>query len=133
MLSSSDLYMLLNYTTFVESSFLGISVTGLVYMRYSRPELTRPIKVSGRIDHHPPRTCTFKICFQVNLFFPIFFILITVFLIVMPLLSSPFECLMGVVVTLSGIPVYLLAVSWKDKPKAFTNCVGEYWSSLLFA
>ena len=65
------------------------------------------------------------VVFQVNLFFPIFFILITIFLIVMPLLSSPFECLMGVVVTLSGIPVYLIAISWQNKPKAFTNVVGK--------
>ena len=63
--------------------------------------------------------------FQVNLVFPILFIVVTVFLIIMPLFNSPFEWLMGVIVTLTGIPVYIVGVAWKRKPKVFTNFVSK--------
>ena len=40
-----DVYVLINYVSFVESFFTLVSVTGLLYMRYSKPDLHRPIKV----------------------------------------------------------------------------------------
>ncbi len=46
MLCSSDVYTLINYTSFVESGFIGISVAGLLYLRYKCPDLPRPIKVT---------------------------------------------------------------------------------------
>ena len=45
MLCSSDVYTLINYTSFVESGFIGISVAGLLYLRYKCPDMHRPIKV----------------------------------------------------------------------------------------
>jgi len=41
-----DVYMLINYVSFVESLFTLISVSGLLWMRYSKPDMHRPIKVS---------------------------------------------------------------------------------------
>lgn len=108
MLCSSDVYMLINYTSFVESSFIGVSVAGLLYLRYKQPNLKRPIKV--------------------NLFFPIFFMLIMLFLIIFPLFYSPFECLMGIAFTASGIPVYILGVAWKGKPKTFKQWIASITS-----
>lgn len=45
MLVSSDVYVLINYTSFVESLFIAISVAGLLYLRKSQPNLYRPITV----------------------------------------------------------------------------------------
>lgn len=46
MLSSDDIFALINYASFVESSFIGLSIAGMLYLRYSRPDMERPIKVS---------------------------------------------------------------------------------------
>jgi len=45
MLVSSDVYVLINYTSFVESVFMTLSVIGLFVLRYTQPDLHRPIKV----------------------------------------------------------------------------------------
>ena len=46
MLVSVDVIALINYTSFAESSMVGLAVAGLLYMRWTRPELERPIKVT---------------------------------------------------------------------------------------
>ena len=45
MLSSNDVYDLINYTSFVESLFQLTSVLGLLYLRYKQPNRERPIRV----------------------------------------------------------------------------------------
>ena len=45
MLSSNDIYALINYASFVESSFIGVSIAGMLYLRYKQPNRERPIKV----------------------------------------------------------------------------------------
>ena len=45
MLCTNDVYVLINYSSFVESLFIGLSVTGLLYLRWKRPDMNRPIKV----------------------------------------------------------------------------------------
>ena len=51
MLSSNDIYALINYASFVESSFIGLSIAGMLYLRYKQPERTRPIKVRFILVH----------------------------------------------------------------------------------
>ncbi|KAL5022877.1 hypothetical protein ScPMuIL_002032 [Solemya velum] len=101
MLCSSDVYALINYASFVESSFIGLSIAGMIYLRWTRPKMKRPITV--------------------NIVFPIFFMIICLFLIITPLTSSPKECFMGIIMVLTGIPVYVLGVMWKNKPPSFTR------------
>lgn len=45
MLTSNNVFQLINYTSFVEALFWGISVAGLLYLRYKQPNRERPIKV----------------------------------------------------------------------------------------
>lgn len=99
MLSSTDIYKLINYASFVESSFIGVSIAGMLYMRYKYPNWERPIKV--------------------HIAFPIFFMIICAFLFIMPLTASPQECFIGLLMVATGIPVYILGVLWKSKPEAF--------------
>ncbi len=59
-LGAGDIYTLIDYTAFVESSFILVSVAGLLYLRYKRPNMERPIKVRMTIFHHlsyPNRQC----------------------------------------------------------------------------
>ena len=45
MLTSNDVYELINYTSFVESLFMAVSVAGLLWLRFKQPNRERPIKV----------------------------------------------------------------------------------------
>lgn len=101
----SDVYVLITYSSVVETFFIMLSVSAVLYFRWTRPDMPRPIKV--------------------NLFIPIFFVLICIFLIIVPSYQVPMEVGMGVVITLSGIPFYMICVSWKKKPKWFEDKVNR--------
>ena len=47
MLFSADLYSLLNFLSFARWLFIGLAVAGLIYLRYKRPDMHRPFKVSS--------------------------------------------------------------------------------------
>lgn len=103
MLITSDVFVLINYSSFVESFFIAVSVCGLLYLRWKRPELERPIKVPTVI--------------------PVVFLLICAFLICLPFYSEPFVVGMGLVIIVTGIPAYLIFIYWKDKPFIFQKFV----------
>lgn len=106
MLCTSDIQMLIQYCTIVESLFVTLSVMGLLYLRWKHPKMQRPIKVHIGV--------------------PIVFVLICIFLLVLPMVDSPLIVLGGLVITLSGIPVYFFGVYWQKKPKTFLNFMGKY-------
>ncbi|XP_044259521.1 Y+L amino acid transporter 2 [Tribolium madens] len=95
MLCTNDIHTLITYCTIVESFFVMLSVSGLLYLRWKKPDIPRPIKV--------------------NITVPIIFVLICVFLIILPCFEAPYEVLGGVLITLSGVPVYFRAVR-QNKP-----------------
>lgn len=45
MLCSSDVKVLITYSSFVESAFIMLSVSGILWLRYKQPDMERPIKV----------------------------------------------------------------------------------------
>lgn len=49
MLVISDVHVLITYCSIVESFFIMLSVSAVLYLRYTRPNLYRPIKVSMAI------------------------------------------------------------------------------------
>ncbi|PSN56949.1 Large neutral amino acids transporter small subunit 2 [Blattella germanica] len=99
MLCTSDVYLLITYSTIVETVFIMLSVLGILYLRWKRPDMNRPIKVS--------------------LWVPILFLLICLFLVVVLCYTRPFEVGMGVLITLTGFPVFWIGVIWKNKPEWF--------------
>ncbi|VEN59340.1 unnamed protein product [Callosobruchus maculatus] len=98
-----DVYVLINYVSFVEALFITVSVTGLLYMRKTRPNAIRPIKV--------------------NLSLPIIFLVICAFLVTFPCYVSPVEVSVGLAFIFCGIPVYYLTIGWTNKP---------YWLQTMF-
>ncbi|XP_059610342.1 large neutral amino acids transporter small subunit 1 isoform X1 [Phlebotomus argentipes] len=98
-LMSSDIFALINYVGFATWLSIGVSVLCLPWLRWAQPNLPRPIKV--------------------NLIFPVVYLLATIFVTVVPMYASPVETGYGVLMISSGIPVYLVFVSWKNKPKWF--------------
>ncbi|XP_054711197.1 Y+L amino acid transporter 2-like [Uloborus diversus] len=102
-LSTTEVYVLINYTAFVEASFVTLSVAGLVWLRYKQPDLERPIKV--------------------NILLPAIFLVVCAFLVTFPFYVSPWETGMGIAITLSGIPVYMLTIFWKNKPDFYKKAI----------
>lgn len=45
MLVVSDVHVLITYSMIVESFFIMLSVSSVLYFRYKRPDMIRPIKV----------------------------------------------------------------------------------------
>lgn len=45
-LTSTEVTKLINYTAFIEALFTTFSVAALLWLRYKRPNMERPIKVS---------------------------------------------------------------------------------------
>lgn len=104
-LTTTQVYVLINYATFVESSSILASIGALLYLRYHEPERERPIKV--------------------HLALPILFFVICLFLVLLPFYVSPMEAGMGIIITLTGIPVYMLTIHWKSKPRTYNRFISE--------
>ncbi|GAB6027572.1 hypothetical protein CHUAL_001811 [Chamberlinius hualienensis] len=102
-LTSSNIFALINYVGFATWMAIGVAVVCLPYLRWKRPDLHRPIKV--------------------NLIFPIIYILCSIFVTVVPMIAEPFETGMGLLIVLTSIPVYLIFIYWKNKPKPIQDAI----------
>jgi solute carrier family 7 L-type amino acid transporter-like protein len=63
----------------------------------------------------------------VNLFWPILYLLASLFVIVVPAYASPYETGYGCLMILTSVPVYFIFIAWKNKPKSFQKAMGEYY------
>ncbi|EHH29887.1 B(0,+)-type amino acid transporter 1 [Macaca thibetana thibetana] len=89
-----DINSLVNYFSFAAWLFYGLTILGLIVMRFTRKELERPIKVPIVI--------------------PVLVTFISVFLILAPIISKPaWEYLYCVLFILSGLIFYFLFVHYK--------------------
>ncbi|KAJ8976042.1 hypothetical protein NQ317_014092 [Molorchus minor] len=96
MLLISDIFVLINYYGQILWLSVAASIAGMLWLRHKHPDAPRPIKVSTWI--------------------PVTFLACCVFLVVFPIPTQPWNTVIGVAITLSGVPVYYLFVKGKNKP-----------------
>uniref|UniRef100_A0A0R3RJK1 Large neutral amino acids transporter small subunit 1 n=1 Tax=Elaeophora elaphi TaxID=1147741 RepID=A0A0R3RJK1_9BILA len=96
MLVTSNIYLLINYLTFTEAFVISLSVAGLIKLRFTQPNLHRPIK-------H-------------NILLLVTFLIICIALVMSPFFTQPTELIIGVLIILAGIPFYFVFLFWKNKP-----------------
>ncbi|CAF1019586.1 unnamed protein product [Brachionus calyciflorus] len=92
-----DTFVLMNMGVLAEYLFIALSVGGLLRLRKTQPDLPRPIKV--------------------NLFYPITFLIVCIFIILMTLYQLPIESFLCLGIIGAGIPVFLIGCKW-EKPKS---------------
>ncbi|KAF4531111.1 hypothetical protein B566_EDAN011136 [Ephemera danica] len=102
-LTVSDIFALINYVGFATWLSIGVAVLCLPVLRYTQPNLKRPIRV--------------------NLFFPIFYIIASIFVTIVPMIASPVETGYGCLMILTSVPVYLVFIAWKNKPKPIRTAI----------
>jgi solute carrier family 7 L-type amino acid transporter-like protein len=109
-LCSSNIFSLINYVGFATWLSIGLAVFCLPYLRWKHPDWDRPIKV--------------------HLFFPVIYVIASIFITVVPMAASPVETGIGTVIILTGVPVYFIFVYWKNKPAFFKNMLASVTRAL---
>lgn len=85
-----DVYKLINYVSYVEALFTLISISGLLWMRRTKPDWKRPIRV--------------------NILVPLIYLLTCSFLVISSVYKSPFEVGIATAIILCGIPIYYATI-----------------------
>ncbi|XP_076011400.1 asc-type amino acid transporter 1 [Genypterus blacodes] len=98
-----ETHNLINYVSFINYLSYGVTIAALLYLRKKKPNLYRPIKV--------------------NMLIPISYLLFWAVLLCFSLYSEPVVCGLGMVIMLTGVPVYFVGVHWKNKPKWISRAV----------
>ncbi|XP_012881617.1 PREDICTED: asc-type amino acid transporter 1 [Dipodomys ordii] len=110
-----DTYTLINYVSFINYLCYGVTVLGLLVLRWRRPALHRPIKV--------------------NLLIPLAYLVFWAFLLVFSFISEPMVCGVGIIIILTGVPIFFLGVFWRSKPKCvhrLTESMTRWGQELCF-
>uniref|UniRef100_A0A8C7DUX2 Cystine/glutamate transporter n=1 Tax=Oncorhynchus kisutch TaxID=8019 RepID=A0A8C7DUX2_ONCKI len=105
-----DIYSLLNFMSFLRWLFIGVAVLGLIYMRYTRPDMPRP--------------------FKVPLFIPAIFSFTCFFMVFLSLYSDPVNTGIGFAISLTGIPAYYIFIVFDRRPKWLQDGLGNTLPSL---
>ena len=72
-------------------------------------------------------------CRQLNIMLPIIFVGACLFLVVMGTIAAPMDTLIGVLITLTGFPVYFIGVWWKKKPKCLVQFSRKLLSCIFYS
>jgi solute carrier family 7 (L-type amino acid transporter), member 5 len=115
MLLSADIFALINYFSFILWATVGACVLGMLILRRTKPDLPRPIKLP--------------------LWLPVLFLAACTLLVIVPAIYEPMDSrkqsflwiislkfifiikfsVIGVLITLTGVPVYYICIKGQNK------------------
>ncbi|XP_040904381.1 cystine/glutamate transporter [Toxotes jaculatrix] len=101
-----DIYSLLNFMSFLRWLFIGVVVLGLLYLRYTKPDLPRP--------------------FKVPIVIPGIFCLTCFFMVFLSLYSDPVNTGIGFAISLTGIPAYYIFIYFNNRPKWLQKALDSF-------
>ncbi|CAP20786.2 Protein CBG24098 [Caenorhabditis briggsae] len=105
MLFFGNVFQLINYLSFADTLVFFGSIAGLIKMRLTLPK--------NQLDARP---------IKISLLWPILFFSMILFLLILPFFhSDPWELVYGVLLVLSGIPIYAAFVLNKYRPEFFQS------------
>lgn len=113
MLTTSNVFDLINYFSQTLWLSVGASVVGMLWLRRTKPDMPRPIKV--------------------NIIIPYVFLIAIGCLVIIPAITNPKDTGIGLAILFSGVPIYYLCVKWQTKPycyNAFSGCVLRFMQKL---
>uniref|UniRef100_A0A3Q4GUX8 Solute carrier family 7 member 5 n=1 Tax=Neolamprologus brichardi TaxID=32507 RepID=A0A3Q4GUX8_NEOBR len=96
---SNDIFSVINFFSFFNWLCIAMAIVGMMWLRYKKPELDRPIKVSQ------PRELFLR-GFQQKMWLVV---------------ERTIECAIGFGIIGTGLPVYFIGVWWQTKPKWLRN------------
>ncbi|XP_071838363.1 cystine/glutamate transporter-like [Apostichopus japonicus] len=99
----SDVYVLIDFLTSVDTAFTVITVLIVPYFRWKQP--------------NRPTT------YRVWLITPVIFILFNMFVLLMSFYSTPVRSTLGLVTTLFGLVFYYFGCRWTNKPRSVQNAI----------
>lgn len=97
MLGTVDVFLLINYFSFTNWMWCGVSISALIWLRYKEPDRKRPIKFPIALSY----------------FFTAMCFLLTAFAIY----AEPMQAFVGGVILLAGVPVYYLQKTYQTRRK----------------
>ncbi|CAD7000385.1 Y+L amino acid transporter 2 [Ceratitis capitata] len=98
-LLTADVYILINYFSAMLWLSVVASIAGMLWLRHTKPNIPRPIRV--------------------HLALPIIFIICCLTLVLLPSFKNPMNLLVGIGITVAGIPFYYLCIARKNKPAGY--------------
>lgn len=56
---------------------------------------------------------------------PIVFLIVCLFLVLLPTYTKPVETGIAALITLMGVPVYMVTIYWQNKPRIYKSFIGK--------
>lgn len=110
MLLVGNIWELIQFSTFVDTAFIVLTLITLPYFRWRRPDRDLPFKVP------------IVLCY--------IFLLVTILLLVMTFYTDFIQAFIGVGATFFGLIFYFFGITWKNKPVALKRTL-QYSSHSL--
>ncbi|GAB6019461.1 b(0,+)-type amino acid transporter 1 [Chamberlinius hualienensis] len=111
MLLLADIYTLINYLSFSLWLTFGGCVAGLLWLRRTKPDMERPIKIHTSI--------------------PIIFVIGCIALLILPLIADPWNTSIGAGIIFTGFPAYYLQKLHQKHGTKSLDCFNRYLQKLL--
>lgn len=105
MQSFEEIFFLIEMMGFGFAIVLTCVFAGQIYLRFKEPDIPRPIKLP--------------------IILPIFLLAVSLLILVLTCLQKPAESLLAVILILAGVPLYLIGVLWRSKPREISDLIHQ--------